>query len=73
MFRIQCYGGFNAVNITSRVRGVIGDQNVVCAHIGRYKNCINPFATELFFGFDGIKMCYFQLCVGYFVIIFLLF
>ena len=28
----------------------------------------NPFATELFFGFDGIKMCYFQLCVGYFVI-----
>ena len=33
----------------------------------------NPFATELFFGFDGIKMCYFQLCVGYFVIIFLLF
>ena len=26
-----------------------------------------------FFGFDGIKMCYFQLCVGYFVIIFLLF
>ena len=22
-----------------RVRGVIGDQNVVCAHIGRYKNC----------------------------------
>ena len=39
MFSIQCYGGFNAVNITSRVRGVIGDQNVVCAHIGRYKNC----------------------------------
>ena len=39
MFSIQCYGGFNAVNITSRVRGVIGDQNVVCAYIGRYKNC----------------------------------
>ena len=39
MFSIQCYGGFNAVNITSRVRGVIGDQNMVCAHIGRYKNC----------------------------------
>ena len=40
MLSIQCYGRFNAVNITSRVRGVIGDQNVVCAHIGRYKNCI---------------------------------
>ena len=39
MFSIQCYGGFNAVNITSRVRGVIGDRNVACAHIGRYKNC----------------------------------
>ena len=40
MFSIQCYGGFNAVNITSRVRGVIGDQNVVCAYIGRYKNSL---------------------------------
>ena len=50
---------------------------VTCVSFNTDDECvaqyINPFATELFFGFDGIKMCYFQLCVGYFVIIFLLF
>ena len=35
---------------------------------------INPFGTELLFVFRrNINMCYFQLCVGYFVIVFLLF
>ena len=54
MFSIQCYGGFNAVNITSRVRGVIGDQNVVCAYIGRYKNCFKRSKKFLYIFFIHI-------------------
>ena len=36
-------------------------------------NALTLSLRNIFLGIDGIKICYVQLCIGYFVMVFLLF